>query len=178
MEALVAANFSAVKLDNPKCGAGSDMQAYYDLVHRTSPHPVVIENCHYNTTFPHWVDRPGGVLACPMSLFRVSNDIKANWASVMANVHATLPYAHPDHPISSPGCWSYPGRCKVDPATPSFPPSRGCTAPTNVIDAVDAGCAHLIAVRTCGCRCARVCGYRQTCSSSASVGRTATARGG
>jgi hypothetical protein len=116
VEALVAANFSAVKLDNPKCGAGSDMQAYYDLVHRTSPRPVVIENCHYNTTFPHWVDRPGGVLACPMSLFRVSNDIKANWASVMANVHATLPYAHPDHPISSPGCWSYPGRCTVDSA--------------------------------------------------------------
>ena len=77
--ALIAYNFSAVKLDNPGCGAGSDMQAYYDLVNRTSSRPIVIENCHYNTSFPAWVDRPGGRLACPMSLFRVSGDIKANW---------------------------------------------------------------------------------------------------
>ena len=73
--ALVAANFSAVKLDNPKCGAGSDMQSYYDLVNASASRPITIENCHYNTSFPHWVDRPGGELACPMSLFRVSNDI-------------------------------------------------------------------------------------------------------
>lgn len=44
--ALVAANFSAVKLDNPDCGAGSDMKAYYDLVNKTATRPIVIENCH------------------------------------------------------------------------------------------------------------------------------------
>ena len=32
--ALVEYNFSAVKLDNPGCGARSDMQAYYDLVRK------------------------------------------------------------------------------------------------------------------------------------------------
>ena len=73
--ALLAANFSAVKLDNPNCGAGSDMQGYYDLVNKSAKYPITIENCHYNTAYPHWVDRPGGELACPMSLFRVSNDI-------------------------------------------------------------------------------------------------------
>jgi hypothetical protein len=104
--ALVEANISAVKLDNPNCGAGGDMQAYFDLVGSTAPRPVVIENCHYNTSFPRWVDKPGGELACPMSLFRVSDDIKANWASIIANVHATIPYAHGQHPMSTPGCWA------------------------------------------------------------------------
>eukprot|EP01052_Picozoa_sp_SAG31_P027425 SAG31_NODE_2567_length_5464_cov_2.804660_7_plen_189_part_00 len=40
--ALIAANFSAVKLDNPDCGAGSDMQSYYDLVNRTAKYPITI----------------------------------------------------------------------------------------------------------------------------------------
>ena len=104
--ALIAANFSAVKLDNPACGAGSDMQGYYDLVHAKSPRPITIENCHYNTTFPRWVDRPGGQLDCPMSLFRTSNDIKANWESIMSNAHSTIPFADATHPMSSPGCWA------------------------------------------------------------------------
>ena len=95
-----------MKLDNPGCGAGSDMQAYYDLVHESAPRPIVIENCHYNVTFPYWVDKPGGELACPMSMFRVSNDIKANWESIMSNIQATIPYANADHPMSSPGCWA------------------------------------------------------------------------
>lgn len=104
--ALIAYNFSSVKLDNPGCGAGSDMQAYYDLVNNTAPRPIVIENCHYNTSFPHWIDKVGGELACPMSMFRVSNDIKANWESIMSNIHATIPYANAVHPMSSPGCWA------------------------------------------------------------------------
>ena len=84
------------------------MQAYWNMVQKQAPRPVVIENCHYNTSFPHWIDKPGGELACPMSLFRVSNDIKANWASVLANAHATIPFADRQYPISSPGCWAYP----------------------------------------------------------------------
>lgn len=44
--ALIEANFASVKLDNPNCGAGSDMLAYYTLVNKTSPKPIVIENCH------------------------------------------------------------------------------------------------------------------------------------
>lgn len=37
--------FGSVKLDG--CGAGSDMQAYYDLVNPSgTSDPVVIENCH------------------------------------------------------------------------------------------------------------------------------------
>ena len=55
--ALIAANFSAVKLDNPNCGGNSDMQAYFDLVNSSAPRPITIENCHFNTTYPHWIDR-------------------------------------------------------------------------------------------------------------------------
>lgn len=55
VNALITYGFSAVKLDG--CGAGSNMQAYYDLVNATSPRPIVIENCHYNTTFPTYLVR-------------------------------------------------------------------------------------------------------------------------
>jgi hypothetical protein len=40
---------------------------------------------------PHGV--PGGELLCPMALYRVSGDIKANWQSIMGNVRKTLKYA-------------------------------------------------------------------------------------
>jgi hypothetical protein len=81
-------------------------QAYYDAVNKSAPAPIVIENCHYNTSFPRWADHPGGTLECPMSLYRVSNDIKANWASILSNAHATIPFADAINPRSRPGCWS------------------------------------------------------------------------
>jgi len=111
--ALIEFNFSSIKLDNPNCGAGSDMQSYYDLVNRTSPRPIVIENCHYNTTFPRWLDGPGSELVCPMSMYRVSGDIKSNWATIMRNAQATIPYADQSHPMSRPGCWAYPDMLEV-----------------------------------------------------------------
>jgi alpha-galactosidase len=111
--ALIEANFSSVKLDNPACGANSDMQQYYDLVRASTTRPIVIENCHFNTTYPRWVDHPGGELACPMHLYRVSDDIKANWPSVMSNVAATIPFADATHPLSGPGCWAYPDMLEV-----------------------------------------------------------------
>ena len=114
VEALIRYNFSSVKLDNPDCGANGDMQAYYDLVAKASPgRPIVIENCHYNTSYPHWADHPGGVLACPMHLYRVSNDIKANWESIQRNALATIPYADATNPLSRPGCWAYPDMLEV-----------------------------------------------------------------
>ena len=125
--ALLAANFSGIKLDNPNCGAGGGvdgaMAAYYAEVQRQraaankhqSPQPgaIVIENCHYDTSYPRWVDRPGGELACPMHLFRVSNDIKANWSTIMTNAAATAPFANAVHPMSGPGCWAYPDMLEV-----------------------------------------------------------------
>ena len=38
-----------------------------------------------------------------MSLYRVSNDIKSNWASIMTNIHAVIPFNKPDTPLSQPG---------------------------------------------------------------------------
>lgn len=48
-----------------------------------------------------------------MHFFRVSNDIKANWGSILANAHATIPYADATYPLSSPGCWAYPDMLEV-----------------------------------------------------------------
>ena len=119
VRALLAANFSSIKLDNPNCGANGDLAAYYNEVkeqqRRTSgsknSQPIIIENCHYNTSFPHWIDRPGGKLACPMHLYRVSNDIKANWAYIMGNAAATIPFANSG--MSRPGCWAYPDMLEI-----------------------------------------------------------------
>ena len=96
------------------------MQAYFDLVNASAPHQITIENCHFNTTYPRWVDRPGGELACPMNLFRVSDDIKANWAAVLRNVHATIPFANAVHPMSGPGCWA----CELH----LLPPALSCSS--------------------------------------------------
>ena len=92
--ALKQYNFSAVKLDNPiDCGASSNLEAYFAAAKAAFPDGLVIENCHYNTTFPRWADGvPGGELLCPMALYRVSGDIKSNWRSVMSNVAKTLKY--------------------------------------------------------------------------------------
>lgn len=68
-----------------------------------------------NSTFPFWVDEPGGELTCPMHAFRVSNDVKANWGSIISNAMATLPYADAEHPMSSPGCWAYPDSKRAHP---------------------------------------------------------------
>jgi alpha-galactosidase len=121
--ALLAANFTGIKLDNPNCGAGGgtdgDMALYYAELKRQqdarkqSEQEVVIENCHYDTSYPRWLDQPGGELACPMHLFRVSNDIKSNWPAIMANAAATAPFADGVHPISRPGCWAYPDMLEV-----------------------------------------------------------------
>ena len=119
--ALLAANFSGIKLDNPFCGAGGvdgDMAKYYAELQRQQTanklsRQIVIENCHYDTSYPRWVDHPGGELACPMHLFRVSNDIKSNWQTIMTNAAATAPFADAEHPMSRPGCWAYPDMLEV-----------------------------------------------------------------
>ena len=116
VKALLAANFSGIKLDNPHCGAGGgvdgDMEVYYAELQRQQAArkqagQVVIENCHYDTSYPRWIDHPGGQLACPMHLFRVSNDIKSNWQTIMTNAAATAPFADAGASMSRPGCWAY-----------------------------------------------------------------------
>ena len=41
---LLATGFAALKLDS--CGSQKNLSLYYDIVNRTAPAPILIENCH------------------------------------------------------------------------------------------------------------------------------------
>jgi len=48
---------------------------------------------------------------CPWNFYRTSGDVRANYASVVANLHTTIPYAKAS--LSRPGCWAYPDMLEV-----------------------------------------------------------------
>ena len=59
---------------------------------------------------PYWKNNiSGGELVCPENLFRTSGDIRNSWASWFGNLQSTTLFQEPEHPISQPGCWAYPG---------------------------------------------------------------------
>eukprot|EP00039_Didymoeca_costata_P004525 m.73893 g.73893 ORF g.73893 m.73893 type:complete len:418 (+) comp12437_c0_seq2:113-1366(+) len=108
IKALKEYGFQGIKLDG--CGPNNDMLGYYHELNATG-HMAIIENCHYNTSFPYF--STSGELICPMHLYRISNDIKSNWDSVMSNVHQTIPYNNATPPLSQPHCWAYPDMLEV-----------------------------------------------------------------
>lgn len=63
---------------------------------------------------PYWKNNiSGGELVCPENLFRTSGDIRNSWASWFGNLQSTTLFQEPEHPISQPGCWAYPGATKL-----------------------------------------------------------------
>jgi len=48
---------------------------------------------------------------CPFNFFRTSNDIRANYASVLTNLATTQQFAVAN--LSRPGCWGYPDMLEV-----------------------------------------------------------------
>jgi len=101
INALIAFGFDAVKLDG--CGAQRDLTKFADLMNKSGK-PIEIENCHWGGTIPNatW---------CPWNFYRSSGDVRANFGSIMGNLHTVVPLAAKN--LSTPGCWAYPDMLEV-----------------------------------------------------------------
>ena len=96
--------FDSWKLD--ACGAQLDLQLWDDLITKTGK-PVVVENCHWGSVKPY---EPNATW-CPWNFYRTSEDIMANYGSVLSNLATVNKYA--EGGLSRPGCWAYPDMLEV-----------------------------------------------------------------
>jgi alpha-galactosidase len=104
VDMYVDLGFDGWKLDG--CGAQLDLQKFDDMLTAAGKKSVV-ENCHWGSAVPFeptldW---------CPWNFYRTSGDVRADYASVMANLATTYKYA--DTLLSRPGCWAYPDMLEV-----------------------------------------------------------------
>lgn len=116
---LADQQWDGVKLDS--CASWKNTTYWASLLEATG-RPVTVENCH-NTHTPTVVPDPlwGHDGQCPYNWFRSSGDIDPGWRnglpcpwdSVMANLASTVAYQNLTHPLSKPGCWSYPDMLEV-----------------------------------------------------------------
>lgn len=116
---LADQQWDGVKLDS--CASWKNTTYWADLMEATG-RPFAVENCH-NTHPPTVVPDPlwGHDGQCPYNWFRSSGDIDPGWRnglpcpwnSVMANLASTVAYQNLTHPLSKPGCWSYPDMLEV-----------------------------------------------------------------
>jgi hypothetical protein len=136
--AIKAYGFDGVKADG--CGPGRNMTLLAAELAK-SERPVLIENCHYNKVprgtddqphdskgriFPYWKNNiTGGELVCPEHFFRSSGDISNSWGSWMGNLNSLVPYLHPVHPISTPGCFAYADMLMVGVSASHYAPRAG-----------------------------------------------------
>ena len=97
VDALLDYGFDSVKLDG--CGAQLDLERYAALLSAAGAAATLVENCHWGQTVPNatW---------CPFNYYRTSGDVRASYASVVANLQSTRRWA--DGGLSRPGCWAYP----------------------------------------------------------------------
>eukprot|EP01121_Diplochlamys_sp_Union-15-3_P021654 TRINITY_DN8881_c0_g1_i1.p1 TRINITY_DN8881_c0_g1~~TRINITY_DN8881_c0_g1_i1.p1 ORF type:complete len:437 (-),score=70.88 TRINITY_DN8881_c0_g1_i1:41-1351(-) len=111
VNAAVEFGYDGVKIDG--CGPSHNLLEWAELLNKTG-RPMMIENCHDNTTFPYWHDpKTFDYVVCPMNFWRVSNDIQANWGSIISNLQHVIPFQDLKHPIAQPGCWAYPDMLEV-----------------------------------------------------------------
>lgn len=101
VDALVYFGFDSVKLDG--CSNQRDLNLWAKLFNE-SGRSIMIENCHWGRTLPtlDW---------CPWNFYRTSGDVRARYASVVANLQTTVPLAAKG--LSRPGCWAYPDMLEV-----------------------------------------------------------------
>jgi alpha-galactosidase len=108
---IVSLGYDGVKIDG--CGPSHNLLEWAEFINTTG-RPIMIENCHDNTTFPYWNNpRTFDKLVCPMNFWRVSGDISANWNSIINNLQQTIRFQDLQHPMSQPGCWAYPDMLEV-----------------------------------------------------------------
>jgi len=111
VNAIVSLEYDGVKIDG--CGPSHNLMEWADFLNQTG-RPVMIENCHDNTSFPYWNNpKTFDKLICPMNFWRVSGDIGANWNSIISNLQQTIRFQDLQHPMSQPGCWAYPDMLEV-----------------------------------------------------------------
>jgi len=111
VDAIFALGYDGVKIDG--CGPSHHLLEWSMLLNQTG-RPIMIENCGNNDTFPYWNDpKKFDFLVCPMNFWRISNDIQANWNSIISNLQNTIRYQDLDHPVSQPGCYAYPDMLEV-----------------------------------------------------------------
>lgn len=99
--AIIDYGFDGVKLDG--CSAQRDLDVWAKYLN-DSLKPILIENCHWGKTVPNetW---------CPFHFYRASQDVRANYGSVLFNLNATHNFAINN--LSRPGCWAYPDMLEV-----------------------------------------------------------------
>lgn len=106
--ALLDYGFDSWKLDG--CGKQRNLSRYDELIRKHSPDKaILVENCHWGVVPPFAPD-PGEDF-CPWNFYRTSQDVFANYASVMSNLNSTFQFA--DTNRSYPGCWAYPDMLEV-----------------------------------------------------------------
>ena len=122
VEALVAFNFSGLKLDG--CGPANNLTRWAEVIN-ASGHAMLVENCHWGQTVPHGKPRQEssrmlGVSPeddgyciglhtpseCPYNFYRTSGDGINSFERVHHNVHSLVPYLQ-EPPLSKPGAWAY-----------------------------------------------------------------------
>lgn len=104
VKALYQYGFDGVKLDG--CGAQLDLEQYYEMMNSTGK-AITVENCHWGSKSPF---EPTATF-CPWNFYRTSGDVRAQYASVLANLETTYKYS--DTILSRPGCWAYPDMLEV-----------------------------------------------------------------
>lgn len=84
---------------------------HYNDLFNASGKAIMVENCHWGKDPPYkgW---------CPFNYYRTSTDIRANYASILANLQTVTGYATGG--LSAPGCWAYPDS-EWDLMLPTFP---------------------------------------------------------
>ena len=97
--------FESIKLDG--CGVEHGISQWAELFNATGK-AVMIENCG-NGPKPRMDS--SGKLICPMNFFRVSDDIRPTFGSVLNNLQATRAYNEKN--LTGPGCWGYPDMLEV-----------------------------------------------------------------
>ena len=73
---------------------------------------MTVENCHWGKVVPFKPDRTlPPAEGCPWNFYRSSGDVRASYASIIANLGTVAPL-HSSN-LSYPGCWAYPDMLQV-----------------------------------------------------------------
>ena len=108
--------FDSYKLDG--CGGELDLWRWHARLRALSARPdLTIENCHWGWQ-PPALPANRTAAGCPWSHYRTSGDVRASFASVMANLFTVFPLQERD--LSGPGCWAYPDMLEVGVEFPGY----------------------------------------------------------